>query len=542
MIDMRNDIENGRYTNWTVSYLFGTFLFNKNIAMMGYIELLFVSFLSLCKNVTSPVNRELSENEKTYKRRILSGFQCLCDFYTVMFKNLKIGLGTFMTTNKKTGADGKKVYLRTTKIANFFEQSGKKFLLNTQTSKKRENEINFKFLKILLERCDEFVEFIKFVYKPDIENHFDFIELQFIAILNQIIIEAEEKRKKIEEEESKEAEKISADKKDKSDEQPDLAAIEDKETPPLIKHPSSKDGRGLKRVFSYEQKKRMLEKDTITLDDDDEDEELEARHPVRKPHASHQSHLDDRTKKYLELVKGYAYEDEYDDTHDTGDRFRNKQRQQARIQEEMIKENDPEDEDGDDNKNRYRDEIGGKEQAMAVEEEDEDSLEAPDLMSKWDRQQSRKEGDNGEDEEPAIQGRGGYRGGRGARGGKRDMKREKYNQSKYAHHEQSRKDFNPHESYYFKKNQQGGDYHQPHEQSSHNRQQPQNSGYVQKGGRDNRDTRDNYDSGYQASHGEGNDGYYSRGGRGGRGGYDRDDRRGGNRGRGGNTRAERDTR
>jgi hypothetical protein len=331
------------------------------------------------------------------------------DLYDVMFRTFSRGLSSYVTTQKKLNADTVKNYLKMLKIATFFEQSGKRTLVSA-SSKRRGDEINFKFFKMLLGRSEEFASFVTLVYKKEIDDHLDVMEFQFIAILNQLINEAKERREKAAEDQ-------------KGDESPNKAALLEQERieaqKPLLPKKSSK----------IEQRPRA-ESDVIFLEEDDDDEALAAVMQKRP------AKVDEKTKKYLALVRQFQYEDEYDDTHDLGDGRRMKRgggrggqggRDNRRV-ERSVSGSEPE-----------VDEVE-KGSGFPVEFENEDSGEEFDLMNKWEKIQSNRQEDReDEDDEEGHPRRGGFRGGRGSRGGDRggrggqkiDGKRQKHNESKY---------------------------------------------------------------------------------------------------------------
>lgn len=305
------------------------------------------------------------------------------------------------------------------KMSTFFEQSGKKTLVSAGS--KRKDDLNFKFFKMLLARSGEFSSFIELVYKKEIEEHLDVVEFQCITILRQLMIEAEEKKKKIEENETK---------------QPQMVAEEEESIEPT---PIPGISSGIQRKTSIQNRART-ESDAILYE---EDEEEQLAKPILQKRASN---VDDKTKEYLAFVKKLQYEDEYDDTHDVGDGRMNRKgrggqfRNDRRGRREKSDDSEPEE-----------DEVE-KGSGFPVENEAEDSGEEFDPMNKWERTQSNMRED---DEEGPLQ-RNIFRGGRGGRGGgghKVDGKKEKYNQSKYGGF---RKDDNPREN-------QGGYYHKKEE-------------------------------------------------------------------------------
>jgi hypothetical protein len=180
LVDMRNDSENQKYVNWSVSYLFSSYLFGKNISIMQHIELIFVSMLVVCRCVESLPSYEADEKDsrqEQYRLGMLSLFRSVVDVYSVIFRHLTAALSNYMSSNKRVSAETKKTFLKSVKLLAFFEASGQKQILNQgQNKRKAADEVNFKFFKILIERCPEFIQFVRFVHKTDTENALDVIE------------------------------------------------------------------------------------------------------------------------------------------------------------------------------------------------------------------------------------------------------------------------------------------------------------------------------------------------------------------------------
>lgn len=417
---MRYDNENHKYANWRVNYLFANYLFGKNFTIMANIELMFVSLIAICQNATDPL-RERNERENEHRAKALTLFSSVVDVYDVIFRSFTRGLSDYVASHKKLNADTIKNYLKMIKLAAFFEQSGKKTLVSTG-SKRRGDDINFKFLKMLLGRSEQFVEFVKFVHKKEIDEHLDVVEFQFIAILSQMMAEAEERRKRAEEQ----SQEVEA---------PQLKEVSQEDEDKL---PS----RGTMPPKMMSEQRGRADSEAIMFEQDDEEEGFATLSLQKRPSA-----VDDKTKKYLALVKRFQYEDEYDDTHDVGDgRANNKRGRGGNRGRTGGRRKRSDDSD-------YEEDEIEKGSAFPVEQENEDSGEEFDPMNKWERTQSNRQ-DN--EEEGGLQ-RNTFRGGRGqnasrgdrTRGGQKiDGKREKHNQSKYGG---NRREDNHH---------QNGGYHQ----------------------------------------------------------------------------------
>ena len=308
------------------------------------------------------------------------------------------------------------------KVGTFFEMSGKKTLVSAG-SKKRD-DLNFKFFKMLLARSSEFSSFVELVYKKEIEEHLDVMEFQCIIILRQLVVEAEERKKKREEMDTKKPQMTPDEGEEVAEETPTTAVIS-----------------GIQRKTSVQNRART-ESDAILYEEDEE--EL----PVKPLLQKRASNVDDKTKEYLAFVKKLQYEDEYDDTHDVGDGRMNRRGRGDKFR------NDRRRRDRSDDSEPEEDEIE-KGSGFPVENEGEDSGEEFDPMNKWERTQSNMK----EDEEDGPLQRNAFRGGRG-RGGDRstgghkvDGKREKYNQSKYGGGHRKEDDHRDNRDH------QGGHYH-----------------------------------------------------------------------------------
>ena len=66
--------------------------------------------------------------------------------------------------------------------------------------------------------------------------------------------------------------------------------------------------------------------------DDDDDDVDDTNRPARGTGNQNVSKFDEKTRRYLESIKKYQDEDEYDDTHDAGD-YRNRGKARGRGRE-----------------------------------------------------------------------------------------------------------------------------------------------------------------------------------------------------------------
>lgn len=477
IIDMRNDQDNSKFSQWNINYLFGTFLFHKYIDIMGHIEMIYVSFVTICKCICEAPESEGKKTQEGYREHMLACFESIVDFYEVMFRNIHTNMLNYVSATKKVSAETKKNYLRTLKIGNFFEYSGNKHVVSVGIRKRRDGDINFKFLKMLLARSEEFHKFVKSFDKMNDASCMEAFEFQCLQMLNRLLLEDEMRQK--EEQEREEREKAEQEAQSSPDN------IQDNEVQDSVRKASVQSNgtvegepqlqrlESKKRVFGYNKRARENHLGEIMFEEDDDDEMLGRPTQQSSVHRAHK--LDDKTRKYLEKIKNYQDEDEYDDTHDVGERRPNRNR--FKKEEEAEASSDPDD-DGEGNTrsrrkqkqaplresrpaNNTNNRNNGKKAPKKDDESDdpdiEDSSEEDaDVISNWERKHSKIGADQDQNDDDnttnksssAIRG-GGFRGGRGGYRGsddkKRDMKREKHNQAKYQPHEKSRKEVS---SYY----------------------------------------------------------------------------------------------
>jgi hypothetical protein len=208
IIDMRNDQDNAKWSVWNINYLFGTFLFNKYIDIMGHIEMIYVSFITICKCVCEEPEVEGKKSHEDYKLAMLTCFKSVVDFYDVMFRNINNNMTIYVASTKKISAETKKNYLRTLKIGSFFEYSGNKHVVSVGVKKRRDGDINFKFLKMLLSRSEEFLKFVKSFDKMNDATCMEAFEFQCLQMLNRLLLEDElRQQEELEREEREQAEK-----------------------------------------------------------------------------------------------------------------------------------------------------------------------------------------------------------------------------------------------------------------------------------------------------------------------------------------------
>ena len=333
MIEMRNDNLNQKFTNWSVKYLFAHYLFGGSFQIMLSVELIFVSLLEVCNAF-----EDLGEDEsarKEYQLKMMSLLRSVVDFYSVVFRNLKLGMSRYMNATKKFTPEAKKNYLKSLNLDRFLTESGQQSIAYT-SSKKRAGDINLKFMKILLDRCTEFEEFIEFVYnKKEIDVLMGEPIFQLIRIIHTLKVEAEERRKKDEEEEreNEAREKLDAERGNADGNVSGSEGASENLSRKQSEGGEGEIGTGLgprtvsktskgRKMVAFDQRNKKPAENAFLFEDDDEDE-LEDRD--QRHHGTHRQSIDDKTKHYLNEIKAYQDEDEYDDTHEMGDRRKQQQ-------------------------------------------------------------------------------------------------------------------------------------------------------------------------------------------------------------------------
>lgn len=405
LIEARNDNENTKYAHWTVNYLLGNYLFDRNIGIMLSIEQLFVSMLVLCESAFAPTVVQRTEKEIVYVKKLQALFQSLLNFYSVLFRSVTTNMTSYLSTHKRVTAESKKNFLKSLKIQNFFEKSGQKNILS-QGNKKRRDDINLKFFKILIRRCPELKQFIRLFNSEDLKN-IDVPEFAFICILSQMMIEVElkeEKKKRAlqnggvmsdSEEESEAVEQV---KRAQSEHRQDSIGILPAELGPSME-------RG--RVFNLQP-----QSEEIIFENEETDEKTTKPRGEERP-------VDERTKNYLNIVRQYQYDDEYDDTHETDNKFR--KRNYEKMDQQYRQDTQKPDRAKRGPLKKHKDE----DDYYPSEDGSEDDLEDLDLLNKYDRTQSNHYGQEAQEieegnEDVRTEGSRGagehHRGGRGSRG------------------------------------------------------------------------------------------------------------------------------
>jgi hypothetical protein len=422
---MRRDRGGSQQKGWSTAFLFGDYLFNKNVTIMVSMETIFTSLVIICKGCIEAQSNQLSPESavaREHRLRMLNLLQCTIDFYDIMFRHLRQELAVLYTQ----GSAKIPQYLNTIKVVEFFKRSGESQFVASNTSKRKQGRLDFKIFKIIADRSDEFSQFIKFVAdKGRLGENMMNPACQYISIIAQLLAEGEAKQKQLEEEAKREEEN----RLKKLEEMEQIVPVETDHPPsPVL---ASTPSQHKKKVFGYEQKVRN-QSEAILFEGEDEEEEEQTVHVPRRKISAQQS--DPKTREYLDYIRKFQYEDEYDDTHDHGEGPRKRGRGEARRGRGRRggagyrKHSSSEEASEEDRPRGPQFEEDTFEHTNLVVEESDDSLDEYDPMNTWERTQSRQDRETLEGGESTGGGpiRGRMRGGV-ERGGKRDMKREKYN-------------------------------------------------------------------------------------------------------------------
>lgn len=479
IIEMRNDSSNTKYQNWSVKYLFGHHLFGASFAIMTSVELIFSALYEICHSLMA--EDQADEKQKLHRVKVLTLLSSVIDFYDVIFRNIKSHMAKHMNATKKFTPEAKKNFLKSLNLERFLLESGQQTIAFV-SGKKRTSNTNLKFIKILLDRSEEFVGFIKFVHsKKEAETMMDEPIFQLIRILSNLIDEAEARRLRLEEEEKREQERaeqqqldnLHLGEKSESENSSENASrkVSDNFDRPQLSATTSmrsaaKQGQKSKRVFGYDAKNKRDNDGAILFEDDDEEDGTDHFHKYR---GNQSLPPDDKTKNYLESIKAYRDEDEYDDTHETGDR---RAAQQRRARQRNFTRNRREEEEDDEDEDEFVDprtiraansQKKPRRPDIEVEEEEEDeSDEEFDPMDLGEKKLSKTSDRHQPDDRTDDRSTNSYnkRGGAGIGSGKRgsqgqrrgDGNRDRYKNQNYRDADKPKADFNRNSEPFYPKN------------------------------------------------------------------------------------------
>ena len=385
-----------------------------------------------------------------------------------------------MNATKKFTPEAKKNFLKALNLERFLLESGQQTIAFVST-KKRTSNTNLKFIKILLDRSEEFEGFIKFVHsKKDAETMMDEPIFQLIRILSNLIDEAQARRVQLEEEEKRELERAEQKQLDNlnlgersesenSSENNSRKVSDNFDRPQLSATTSSrstaKQGQKNKRVFGFDAKNKRDNDGAILFEDDEEEDGADHFHKYR---GNQSLPIDDKTKSYLESIKAYRDEDEYDDTHETGDR---RAAQQRRARQQNFTRNRREEEEDDEDEEEFVDprtiraansqkkprrpdiELEEEEEDESDEEFDPMDLGEKKLSKTSDRHQRDEREDRSTNSYNKRGGGGIGTGKRGSQGQRRgDGNRDRYKNQNYRDSDKPKADFNRNSEPFYPKN------------------------------------------------------------------------------------------
>ena len=297
---------------WPAKPIFQYYLCAKNIDIFVHAEKIFVSMGTVCKNANLISAKESEE----YKKLINAIFKSVIDFFDVVFDKLqRIHVKVMKKASNKS--QGTKRFLESQHFEDFLFKCGHVEVTGAQ-SKVRDDTKNIKFFKILLFYSKGFKEFVGDT-ATSLGSQED-LSSQILCILNQMISEVEAFRNR-----KKQVKAIN----EKNAQSDALVAKEIK--------PQAPKSEGLHNVRGNKRKSSNRKEDELTkylkvkptseaiIFSNEQDEEGGYK-LNRKPGAK----MDAKTKKYLEYIKQYQYNDEYDDSLEFGAKLKNKRNQRRR--------------------------------------------------------------------------------------------------------------------------------------------------------------------------------------------------------------------
>lgn len=309
---------------WPTKEIYSDFLFEPEISLLKGIESILASLGVITKNANnipqqqttfyskpqaetkneSGSNSDEEEKPKTpqeeYEESMNSLFISVLDFYDILFLDIEELVAGFDAKSRNKVEMTKKC-LNMINFQNFLKKSGEVELYGTVVTKKKENTVNFKFFKILLYYSTGFRQFTKqvcgkLVDEIDETSQILTILVQMhreIKILKEKEIKLENGSASADPEEKEEPNKIEESAENAPEENLELRS----EAPQLEENPLAK--------FV-----KVKPKTQAILFDNEQAEELGY---VQKTTLNEEA-LDEKTRAYLEYVKRFQYEDEYDDS------------------------------------------------------------------------------------------------------------------------------------------------------------------------------------------------------------------------------------
>lgn len=323
--------------NWRSKNIFQHYLFNEYIEIFEHFELLFMSLSVVAKTASGIDQKEIGEE---YRLLVNSIFRSLVDTYDIVFDKLLEIFAQVMKKSKSTKV-GTRGFLNTQNFGEFLMRCGHVHLIGNQPNV-RDDTKNLRFFKILLFYSKGFREFI--VKMADNLRGEDDLNSQIICILEQMIGEVEIFRERgiIENKEDEKTEKKNGVKSIVI--KPERSLNKDENERIENKRKISDSGIVNSEITKYLQIKPTTD---AILFSNEQDEESGYK-MKRKTHKK----VDDKTKSYLDYIKQYQYNDEYDDSLNFGTTEHVKKDKQVVLNLKVEEE----DEDKEENEDELEDE------------------------------------------------------------------------------------------------------------------------------------------------------------------------------------------
>lgn len=290
---------------WKTNFLFATYLFDENIDTYINLETLFLSLSHICQTTKGNVNLN-SDNAKKYKMLLFAMFNSTVNLYNVTFDKLQIIRDQLIRKSRDKG-NSTLSFLKMHKVTQFFSESGNVAVVGS-SGKKSDDVKNIKFFKILIYYSESFKKFVRECASDLQGSSFGDSIIQVLSILSQISSEIDAMKNK----------------------QSNLKQINEElglgYKGPIIMHEVQPDEEALKRRAEREardlRKLELEEQAQVARDylknmgntevimfENEQDED--AGYVMKKNTGKT---FDKKTQAYLEKIKQFQYNDEFDDS------------------------------------------------------------------------------------------------------------------------------------------------------------------------------------------------------------------------------------
>lgn len=325
VIKMSNESKLVSSSFWRSKNIFQHYLFKENLDIFEYFEMLFLSLSIVCKTAAN------LDNDKNYEYKLLiSGiFKSTVEMYDTVFNKL-MDIHSTIVKKSKSKKDGTRGFLNTQNFGDWLLKCGNVHIIGNKPNSRNDTK-NLRFFKILLFYSEGFRNFIR-TMAQSLGGEED-LTSQIICILEQMISE--------------------------------VLAFKNRETVTKVnKNTIKKEVKSIvikpnERIKEEEMKKEKEENSDLQkflqvkptteaiLFSNEQDEE----HGYKMKRKTHNKKLDDKTKSYLEYIKQYQYNDEYDDSLNFGTNKQGNTKRKVTVKlrvddnNNRINEDDLEDED-----------------------------------------------------------------------------------------------------------------------------------------------------------------------------------------------------